>query len=443
LLPSTHQARQFEFHPLLPRVLLTGNKKGGVNVVHADEDTPLWSPLVLDTCPVLGLSWMKHHPELAVCGAAHSGKISFLKFNPDAEERTCALEPLATVESFPKLSSMSVNCSDDFLLASGFTHDLALYDVQTGRVLTRLHGAHTHFVNISRFAHRSPHIFATASFDHTCKVWDLRQPLNSSHPVRSLPTDGLNVMVTFSPDDKYLLSSGVDTRITQWELPSFRQTPNLFPLRAAIHQARYRRSMYFADSTRFVSAATDESHLRVLSTDGRNLGVVDFRGFLSQQTEKANGVVNTYGGNLETESAIPRLPATVPRLPTSPSPEPPSQPQPAARRKFLGRLMQRIEQRLRRPGRPCRATSSSSSSGSDQYHTMVDERGVHANEDRIISGKVWISEEDGNARDREYVQSIRAHPVFENQVGVLLSSYHPQPQSYIAVLDLVPNGRDR
>jgi hypothetical protein len=36
---------------------------------------------------------------------------------------------------------------------------------------------HSHFINITRFANRSPHIFATASFDHSCKVWDLRQPL--------------------------------------------------------------------------------------------------------------------------------------------------------------------------------------------------------------------------------------------------------------------------
>jgi WD40 repeat protein len=346
----------------------------------------------------MGLSWMKHHPEL-VCGAAHSGKISFLKFNPHAEEGQCALEPLAAnVQSFPKLSSISVNCSDDFLLASGFTNDLALYDVQTSKILTTLHGAHTNFINISRFAHQSPHIFATASFDHTCKVWDLRQPLNSSHPVKSLPTNGLNIMVTFSADDKYLLSSGVDTRITQWELPSFRQSPNAFNLRAPMHQARYRRSIYFADSTRFVTAATDESHLNVLSTDGRNLGVVDFRGFLTRN----RGVVNTYDGiDQSTGSA------------------------------------QRNEQHLW--GRSTRHAPGSMISSS-----------ASRNAKDIASGKVWIPDGDDhngchgnahvNAYEREYVQSIRTHPIFENQLGVLLfSSYHFSPQSCIALVDLAPS----
>ena len=32
-------------------------------------------------------------------------------------------------------------------------------------------GVHSHLINISRFAHGAPHIFATASLDHTCKVW--------------------------------------------------------------------------------------------------------------------------------------------------------------------------------------------------------------------------------------------------------------------------------
>lgn len=104
--------------------------------------------------------------------------------------------------------------------------------LRSGAVLSRASGVHEHFINISslestaslsglcqgRFCNTCPHIFATAlptrsnsysepavsvcqaSFDHSCKIWDLRRPLRS--PVKMLRTDGHNVMCTFSPDDR-------------------------------------------------------------------------------------------------------------------------------------------------------------------------------------------------------------------------------------------------
>merc|ERR1719230_1802829 len=100
----------------------------------------------------------------------------------------------------------------------------------------------------------------------------------------------MNIMCTFSPDDRRLLCSGaesVDTgtqggSIVQFELPSFRQAPQSFPVRpAAPSRAHYRRSFFFFGGGNFVTTATPESHVRVLSAEGSNLGVVDFRGLLS------------------------------------------------------------------------------------------------------------------------------------------------------------------
>jgi len=398
LLVNTHQTRQFEFHPSLPQVLLTGDKRGGVNVIHTEEEE-LRRPLIVDSCPVLGLAWMRHHPQSAVCGAAHSGQIRFLKYDLQANPQDPALQHVLTVDEFPKLSSLSINCTDDFLLASGFTHDLALYDTGTGQVLHRVLGVHSHFINISRFAHRCPHVFATASFDHTCKVWDLRQPLIHDRPVKVLHTGGLNVMCTFSPDDRYLLCSGIDTRITQFELPSFKMFPDSFPLRPAMHQARYRRSMYFATGRHFVTAATDESHIRIMSASGKNMGVVDFCGLLGRTWTSLQRPLP--GNEKRRKVGMPRR----------------------------SRMMDGFECKLQR------------AEGREEPRVMW-EAGA------LTQGEVQLDDELARMRGasaaegrthKEYVQSVRTHPIVENRVGVLLSSYHPDPQSYIAFVHLDPN----
>jgi hypothetical protein len=96
LLMNTHQARQFEFHPSLPEVMLTGDKSGGVNVIDIDQST-IHQPLVVDSCPVLGLSWFRHNPQRAVCGASRSGQIRFLKYDSQASPQGVALEQVTTL----------------------------------------------------------------------------------------------------------------------------------------------------------------------------------------------------------------------------------------------------------------------------------------------------------------------------------------------------------
>lgn len=61
----------------------------------------------------------------------------------------------------------------------------------------------------------------------------------------------------------------------------------------------------------------------------------------------------------------------------------------------------------------------------------------------LVQGEVHLDEEDAplspNAQNKEYVQSVRTHPTVENRVAVLLSSYHPDPESYIALVHLDPS----
>jgi len=308
LLHSTQGARQFEFHPSLPEVLLVGDTRGGVHVARIPptdargeqrrafegcwagqqddseaDGTPARTPLVLDDGSVLALAWMRHHPQVALCGGAGSGRITFLRYNPRASDSEPELDPISTAVTFgAPLSSLSVNCSDDFLLASGSSADIVVYDTQTGCPLQRGAGVHDHLINISRFAHGLPHIFATASLDQTCKIWDLRLPLVRERPVKVLHTGGPNIMCNFSPDDMHLLCSGVGEHLVQFELPSWRRAPESFPLRSPVvagqASVRFRRSAYLSSSQHFATAATGESVVRLMSSAGADLGAIDLSG---------------------------------------------------------------------------------------------------------------------------------------------------------------------
>jgi len=381
LLLNTQQARQFEFHPSLPEVLLVGDMEGGVNVVNTEAEGERRPPLVVDHCQVLGLAWMRHHPQVAACGVANSGRISFLHYDPCAGPRVPALRYVCSVSPFAApLSSLSINCSDDFMLVSGSACDVALYDMHSGKVLQQGFGLHCHLINISRFAHGSPHIFATASLDHTCKVWDLRQPLLREKAVRVLQTSGPNVMCAFCPDDRHLLCSGIDDELAQFELPSFRKVPSHFPLRKSLRPGvRFRRSTYLAGGRHFVTGATGESHIRVLSVRGEDLGAVDFRG----------------------------LRRHIPSQGTASRASPPV----VAGGCFGDRLQRAM--------------------GRERPHP-VREAGP------LVGGKVQLRA-DVLGPEPVSVQSVKAHPVVENRVGVLLAPDHSDQQSYVALLHLDPN----
>jgi hypothetical protein len=380
---------------------------------------------------------MRHHPQVAICGMSEWGEIMFLRYNLSAHYSEPALQRSHMVKEFPKLSSLSANCSDDFLLASGFSTSIAVYDVQTGKVLHRAAGIHEHFINISRFCHNSPHIFATASFDHTCKVWDLRQPLTHDRPLKTLNTGGLNVMCTFSPDDKHVLCSGVDTRLVQFDVPSWRQSPEQWPLREPMHRERYRRSIYLASSKHFVTAATEESHLHLMSVDGKKHGVVDFRGVARAQELSGSGgtafeppftgMLGSMGAQAAATSlGVPSLRYRVPRLAAYlenrllfglavPRPSIMSVPQQASTSPLVG---------------------CGSQLQAQHQQAAPKAKGKKAKGDEDI---VELDDADPNGgstrKNHEFVQSIRAHPALGSRVGVLLSKTQGE-QSYVALVDL-------
>lgn len=278
LLLASSGTRQFEFHPIRPSILLAGHNDGIISIINHEIDCTTHK-LKLDTNPIIGLSWLHTHPQWAVCGASREGNVCLVNYQ---EESSGPIEHVC-LESFQNLTSLSVNCTDEFFVTSGFSVDLGLYDLITGKKVTTFHGMHRHFINHCRFAHRSPHIFATASFDHTCKLWDLREPLVASNPVRLFETESLNMMCCFSPDDESVLCSGVDDALRQFNLAKDTSChSSSFRLPATKSPTNYRRSSYLMDGNLIATACTEESQVRIClaSHPYQHLGLVDFNGML-------------------------------------------------------------------------------------------------------------------------------------------------------------------
>lgn len=124
---------------------------------------------------------------------------------------SCCSSIGTTFDDFEQLTSLHVNSTDDQLLASGYSKGIALYDIGSGRRIQLFSNLHREPINVAKFAHHSPYMFATSSFDNDVKMWDLRQSLGQ--PCYTASSSRGNVMACFSPDDHYLLVSAVDNEV--------------------------------------------------------------------------------------------------------------------------------------------------------------------------------------------------------------------------------------
>jgi len=368
LLPGTDQARQFEFHPSLRGVMLTGDQRGGVRAIVGvgDEDgARAHEVLRVDEHPVVSLTWLRHSASRAACGIARTGVIRFLSYDWNAASNESALQEIGSLQAPAQISSLSTSCGDDYLLASGLSNSFTVYDLNTGKLVREARDAHEHFINVSRFSHSHPQILATVSLDHTCKLWDLRLPLTKDKTLQVLNTGGPNVMCAFSPDDRMLLCSGTDRRLIQFELPSGRRNPNKFdflpPRVTGGGLQQYRRAMYFASGQRLVTAATDESHLRVLSTAGASIGVVNMRGVIRGWHQDFASRSRGMGGDRFAQN--------------------------------------------------------------DRHHRVGVNRG-------LVRGELCLEQGSSSIGSCEYVQSVRTHPVEETMVGALMSLAHGEHEPY-------------
>ena len=201
--------RQFEYHPTVPGVLLFGTLRGEVAVVSDVGDARVhggsgrvarrWaadaglSHSRHDS--ILGLCWLRKSPNRFVCGSSQ-GVLRMCALGADdlrtptavgdgddgggGGDGTTRLDEgdterdgggvaaggaaaagdgggggiVGAYDKFDKLTSVHVNCDDRHVLASGYSLNVRLYDIETTRVVrefTRVHPATTARHNRRRF----------------------------------------------------------------------------------------------------------------------------------------------------------------------------------------------------------------------------------------------------------------------------------------------------
>ena len=227
--------------------MLIGQKDGTAAIVNTETDT-LLTRKKIDQTPILALSWFRSHPQMAVGGAIHTGNLFFMRYEDGDHQserslKQMQLQPFGFWMGGAELSSLSVNCTDDYVAVSGFSKDIALYDVYTGSCVNVVRNVHSDWVNIVRFANQSPNILASASFDQSLKLYDLRCGLDGDRPVRSYQNSSMTVMCNFSPDDRHILLSGVDANVTRLTVPDFQACESI-DIPAAGSRTNYRRSVF-------------------------------------------------------------------------------------------------------------------------------------------------------------------------------------------------------
>lgn len=135
---------------------------------------------------------------------------------------------------------------------------------------------HQEHINVVKFANHSPSMFATSSFDHDVKMWDLRQKPVS--PCYTVPSSRGNVMACFSPDDHYLLVSAVDNEVKQLLAADGRLHLN-FNIGPTGSSQNYTRSYYMNGRDYIISGSCGENVVRVCCTQtGRRLRDISLEG---------------------------------------------------------------------------------------------------------------------------------------------------------------------
>ena len=268
LLPGV-QARQFEYHKTYPNIMAIGSVNGTAivanhrtnRVVNYFDDHMVRRP-ALRPNPVLGLCWLNTQPDKFLIGHAQ-GEITVASIDWPNENESLPAKATSLGKEFANLTSIHLNSTDQFMVVSGYSTDVQILDAERGSPVRTYKDVHEMHVNISRFANKTPYLFATSSFDRTTKVWDLRA--NVTKPNYVCRSEQANVMINFSPDDMYILSSAVDNEVRQYTTLDGRLN-RLYDIQKYGSQTNFTRGYYMKDGDMVMIGSSDENVLRIFCT---------------------------------------------------------------------------------------------------------------------------------------------------------------------------------
>ncbi|XP_076941365.1 protein DWD HYPERSENSITIVE TO UV-B 1-like [Bidens hawaiensis] len=270
--------RQFEYHPSNSSLMVIGTLDGEVIVVnHESEKVVRYITSHRCMNSVLGLCWLKKYPNKLISGSDNGLlKLYDIQQIPSTNKGIYANGASVSFDEFDQLTSVHVNSLDELFLASGYSKDVALYDISTGRRLQVFTDMHKEHINVVKFANHSPSMFATSSFDHDVKMWDLRQ--KPIHPCYTASSGRGNVMVCFSPDDHYLLVSSVDNEVKQLLAVDGRLHLD-FGISPTGSAQNYTRSYYMNGRDYVLCGSCDEHVVRICCAQtGRRLRDISLEG---------------------------------------------------------------------------------------------------------------------------------------------------------------------
>jgi hypothetical protein len=221
--------RQFEYSRHDASMLLCGTNNGEILLLDREHDELRGVMASNEHDQILGLSWLseRQHSSMFVVGS-NNGRLRLYDGKVLQEElrqrgvpsrgtstEACRLE----LPPFRRLTSVGCSADDRHLLTSGYSTSVSLVDLVTGQMTAFFQDMHDDNINVTKWMHNDPNLFATSSFDRALKLWDMRTdgPQQGTPCWMTESSDSI-VMCCFSPDDRFLMSAGVDNEVRIFDM---------------------------------------------------------------------------------------------------------------------------------------------------------------------------------------------------------------------------------